>query len=159
MNKKQIFYFNIVLLNLVFLNNALAETCKSYSEKMTGQSGTMTLVGDLCLDNDTYSGPTHGTMTVSYANYNVNGAFSRDGIVVLSYATNRVDPAPSFASETYHGGPVSYVIGQQTYVVEFQNLTYKFNGSMVQIGESGSILLNGAQLEAKDVPYEYVKIF
>jgi len=148
-----------ILSVLIFSNSLFAEICKSYSEKVSGISGTMDLSGDICLTENTYSGALNGSMNVTYKNYNANGAFSRDGLVVLSYTGNSLDPVPTSISQTYHGGPVSYVIADQTYLVEFNNLTYVFDGSMLQTGESGSISLNGLVLEAKDVPYDYVKIF
>jgi len=149
----------LLLFGLVFPLVGQAELCKAFSEDLTGTTGTLKLSGDICLVNNTYSGPVTGTSNVSYSNYSADGSFSVDGQYILSYSSDSVSPAATSLIVTYNGGPITYVFGGQNYSVEFQNLSYSFDGQMQQTGESGSILLNGVVLEAKDTPYLYVKLF
>jgi|GEM_PF-1817174 len=150
----------LFLLSLVLVPNlARAELCESYSEDLTGQSGSVKLSGDICLVDNTYSGKVTGTINVSYSEYSADGSFSVDGQLILTYLSDSVSPAASTLSVTYNGGPVTYTIAGQSYDVEFQNLSYSFDGQMQQTAESGNILLNGVELDAKDTPYTYVKLF
>jgi len=151
--------FYLFLVIILFSQTLPAQTCKSFAEVQTGIDGTMSLSGDICLNDNSYSGQVNGSLNVIYKNYNANRSFSRDGLVVLTYSSNQVQPAPTAITETYHGGPITYIIGNTTYIVEFNNLTYSFDGTMKQTSESGSILLNGNKLDAKNVPYDYVKIY
>jgi len=138
---------------------ALAELCESYSEELVGQIGSVKLSGDLCLLNNNYSGGNNGTVNVAYNNFSAAGAFTVDGSVIVQYSSNSISPAANTLTVTYSGGPVTYTIGSEAYEVEFQNLSYSFDGNMNQTSESGNILLNGVKVEAKDTPYNYAKLF
>lgn len=138
---------------------ASAELCESYSEELTGSSGTLKLSGDICLQDNSYSGPVTGTINVSYDQYSADGSIQIDGQLILSYESDSVSPEATTLTLTYSGGPVTYTVGEQTYEVVYQNLIYTFDGDMQQTSESGNILLNGETHEAKDTPYSYIKLF
>jgi len=138
---------------------ASAEICESYSEELTGTSGTVKLSGDICLVNNRYDGKVNGTVNIAYSEYSADGSITSDGSVILDYTSDSVSPSASTLTVTYNGGPVTYTVGGQEYEVEFQNLSYTFDGEMNQTSESGNILLSGESVEAKNTPYNYVKLF
>jgi len=144
---------------LVISVSVKAESCKSYNEKLDGHAGSVSMSGDICLKNNSYADTTSGTISVNYDNYSADGAFTRNGSLILTYVSNSISPAPTSLTLTYNGGPVSYDIAGQIYSVEFQNLSYTFDGKMTQLSASGQVLLNGVALPAENTPYSYVKTF